>query len=99
MKRQKTMMTILNIALVPIIAFEYFCLIWFWSGDGWFNLIFVPVFFTAIAAILLLFRRKYKNNRAINLGLIYSTILLTPILAVGFTYLLAFICQIQIDIA
>ena len=87
---------ILSVILFPIALFEYFLLFWYWAGDGIFMLISVPVFFGAFLLPQLLFCIKAKEKKILRIFLIYSMVLLTPVLAVCASYLLAWLCGVTV---
>lgn len=89
-------LVILSVALCPIALFEYFVLFWYWAGAGIFMLISVPVLFSVFLLPQLFFCIKCKEKKMLRVFLIYSMVLLTPVLAVSASYLLAWLCGVQV---
>jgi len=82
----------------PIILFEYFAMFWFWGGDGTYMLVAIPVCFIVLFLLHNYLMKKYNNKSKIKKSLISSRVLLTPILSVLITYLIAKIVGIQVAI-
>ena len=58
----------------------------------------MPVRFVAFVLVQEYFRSKFRKNRIINIAPGYGMGLKSPVLAVCFAYLLAWICGIQINV-
>ncbi len=89
----------MHILLAVFAAFEYFCFIWLWTGDGEFTLIGCGISFIIFLAIhiLLLFKTQ---NRMLKRIIVYSAIILTPILSIITVYaVLAPLCGVIIEVA
>ena len=83
----------------PFFVFEYFCLFWFWGGDGLFALVAVPVIYVITIISHLMILRKFKHVDHIQKALILSAIFITPILTGAILFLLAYLFSVQIMIA
>ena len=99
MKTTKFVFLIISsVILAPIALLEYFTLFWFWCGDGAYMMIAVPAFFIACLLPQLFLFARNKESQILRTVLIYTMIFLAPVLAVCGSYLLAWICGIQITI-
>ena len=95
---KKVLLFLLHIPLAQFILFEYFVFLWLWGGDGAFAFFGCGISFIVYLAlhIFAYFKVQTKFKRII----IYSAIILTPILSVVTIYfILAPLLGISIQIA
>ena len=95
---KKAIIFLLHIPLAVFIVVEYFMFMWFWGGDGEFAFFGCGISYIIYLAlhILAYFKVQIKFKRII----IYSAIILTPILSVVTIYfILAPLLGITIQIA
>ena len=95
---KRAIMFLLHIPLVVFALFEYFMFMWFWGGDGAFAFFGCGISFIIYLAlhIFAFIKMKEKFKKFI----IYSAIILTPILSVITIYLiLAPLLGITIQVA
>ncbi len=95
----KILSAIAAIVAIPVVALEYFTLLWFWGGDGLFTLVTIPVCFLIYLATFLLLNRKYRQKKPKNVWIILAGILLLPIVTVATVWGLAGILGVSIAIA
>jgi len=95
---KKTILFLLHIPLAIFIMVEYFMFMWFWGGDGAFAFLGCGISFIIYLAlhIFAYFKVQLKFKKII----IYSAIILTPILSVITIYMiLAPLLGISIQVA
>lgn len=94
----KALKIILTIIAIPVIMFEYLVFLWYWSGDGTFTLISVPIVFAIIIALHAMFI-KLVQKAYLKLMLTLSSIFLSPVFTVFIVFFIADIFGIVIEIA
>ena len=82
---KKLMMVLLHILLTVFVAFEYFVFLWLWSGDGLFTLLGCGISYMVYFALHIMAICKAPDKYKI---IIYSAVILTPILSVATVYCL-----------
>lgn len=95
---KRILLIVCHIILAPVVLLEYLILFWFWFGDGLYMLVAVPVLFVVFVLVQEYFRSKFRENRIVDIALRYGMGLASPVFAVCFAYLLAWICGIQISV-
>lgn len=98
MSKQKNILIIFTILLVPIVSFEYFVFIWFWFGAGKFNLITVPITFIVILIVHISLIIKYNEEKFICRILKFSALAINPILTMVLIEIIAKIVGVDINI-
>ena len=94
---KKAIIFLLHIPLAVFVMFEYYMFMWFWSGDGTFALCGCGISFIIYMALHIFAYFKVPNKY--KKGIIYSAIILTPILSIVTVYsVLAPILGITIQI-
>lgn len=83
---------------VPVALFEYFVLVWFWSGAGIFNLILTPLIFIIYLIIIMYLKKKCKIRNLLLLHTKLFTTLILPLLTIITVWLFAFLLGIKIII-
>ena len=95
---RKVIIFLLHIPLAIFTFIEYFMFMWFWGGDGAFAYFGCGISF--IIYLLLHIFAYFKVNEKLKKVIIYSAIILTPILSVITIYLiLAPLLGVSIQIA
>ena len=95
---KRAMIFLLHVSLAIFTLIEYFMFIWFWGGDGEFAFFGCGISF--IIYLVLHIFAYFKVNEKFKKVIIYSAIILTPILSVITIYLiLAPLLGVSIQIA
>ncbi len=95
---KKAIIFLLHIPLTALVLFEYFAFMWFWSGDGSFAFFGCGISF--IIYLTLHIFAWHKASDKFRKLVLYSAVILTPILSVVTVYLvLAPLFGVQIQIA
>ena len=94
----KALKIILAIIAIPVVLFEYFVFLWYWSGDGMFTLISVPIVFATIVALHVLFIKLVQKAYLKHI-LTISSVFLSPVFTMLIVFFIAYIFGINIEIA
>ncbi|MBQ8541785.1 MAG: hypothetical protein IJ435_09995 [Clostridia bacterium] len=94
----KALKIILAALSIPVLLFEYFVFMWYWSGDGTYMLVMVPLVFAALTALHVFFIKRAKKV-SLKHALTLSCVFLNPVFTIMIVYLIAFIFGISIEIA
>lgn len=94
----KALKIILAIASIPVLLFEYFVFMWYWSGDGTYMLVSVPLVFAVLTALHVFFIKR-AEKACLKHALTLSCVFLNPVFTVVIVYLIAFIFGVRIEIA
>lgn len=93
---------LLVIVSIPIIIFEYGMLLWYWAGDGFFNLLAIPIVLCLYLTAFICLKKKIlskKSEGKLHTALNLLTALLIPILTVLTVQLIALLFGIENTIA
>ncbi|MBQ3110713.1 MAG: hypothetical protein IJC69_06190 [Clostridia bacterium] len=94
----KALKIVLAILSIPILLFEYFVFIWYWSGDGAYMLIMVPLVFAVLTALHVFFIKSVQKAY-LKLILTASSVFLSPVFTILTVFFIAHIFNINIEIA
>ena len=96
--KQKSIRIILSIVFAPVILYEYFVFLWFWTGADIFNLISTPLIFVIYIMALILFKKKIKAKSSLSIFFKILLVIVLPILTMVTVRGLAFLFGINIVI-